>query len=324
MSVVLEGARLSELARCPRMASFRALGAQPADIDVEWQRYFARGNLFEFYVYQQYAAEHGKSNVQRQVVIPWPLGEGHADLFIVPRAELVEVKSSATPHSMDLLETATRQLRLYKHYYPAAKKAGLYIVNPSNLRQEDYYPVKTSKGDEEEIVHLVGLVQRAVETGGEELPACVCDSPGACRQMGCAFTEQAWEGWEPPQGHTLDDAEAAAFAQTLYELKSEYRRFQAEADERKEGYALAQAALRSLGVEPGRDYLVGPYKLRRIVTSPSESFSLAKAKQTGNWTEGDYERLGAFVSLRSGSERWSIERVSDEVTPEDFGDEAPF
>lgn len=323
MNTVLTGTRLSELSRCSRMCALRAIGAPAGDIDPVWERYFARGNLFEFYVYQQYAAEHGKENVQRQIPIPWPLGEGHADLLIVPRDELIEVKSTATPDG-PIFDMAVMQVRLYKHF-SGHKRAGVYLVNPSDLKREDFIPVKVSSSDEDEIVELVRSVERAVETDGAELPACVCDGPGACRRLGCQFTDVAWDGWEQPEPTPLDDSdgEVAALVQSLYELKRDYKQFNAEAEERKRGYALVQARLAEIGLDPGRDYLINGFKVRRVVTAGSESFSLAKAVKSGNFSEADYERFSFAISPRSGSERWMVDRVSDGA-PTDFGTEAPF
>lgn len=324
MSAVLTGVRLSELAKCPRMCSLRAIGAEPEEIAPEWQRYFTRGHLFEQYVYEQYAAEHGRENVRRQIIVDWPLGQGHADMYVRPRRELIEVKSTTAPDGA-IFDSAVKQVRFYKHFYQPAKRAGVYLVNPSDLRREDFIPIKVTPSDVDEIVALVRMVETAIETDGEELPACSAENPAQCKRLGCPFTAQAWEGWEPPT-ETLVGDEASALVIALEELKRDYRKFSAEADERKKGYALVQEQLAALGVQPGKDYLVAGRKLRRIVAAESESFSLAKARTAGGWTADDDERFSPFLKPRAGSERWSIDRVSDAAvaSAEDFGEEPPW
>ena len=321
----LEGVRLSELARCPRMCAMRACGCEPQEVASEWQRYFSRGLLFEHYVAEQYAALDGRDNIIRQLVIRWPLGEGHADLYRKERRELIEVKSTTVPDGV-IFDTAVRQVRLYKHFYTPAKRAGVYLVNPSNLRREDFITVKLGPSDVDEIETLVAQVKQAIDTNGEELPACSMGNPGQCRNIGCPFTAQAWEGWQP-ETVTIDAEEAAALAQSLYELKRDARKHKAEAEELEKGYKQVQSRLAEIGVEPGTDYTFGPFKLRRIVTAESESFSLSKAVKTGNFNEHDRERFREFIGTRNGSERWTVDLVGangGEPSAEDFGMEAPY
>jgi hypothetical protein len=320
---VLEGVRLSELARCPRMCALRAVGAEPEPIAPEWQRFFTRGQLFEHYVAELYAAEDGRENVRRQLVVRWPLGEGHADIYRTVRRELIEVKSTTAPDGA-IFETAVRQVRLYKHFFTPAKRAGVYLVNPSDLRREDFIPVTVSSSDTDEIVSLVRSVETAIESDGAELPPCSAENPAQCRRLGCAFTAQAWEDWQPPTVE-LEGEEAAALVISREELKRDYRKFCAEADERKKGYSLVQTRLAEIGVEPGRDYLIAGRKLRRIVSAESDSFSLAKARTAGSWNGHDDERFAPFIKPRAGSERWSVDRIKDgEPSGDDFGKEAPF
>lgn len=323
MSAVLTGTRLSELARCPRWCALRACGCEPEPVDPEAQRYFTRGHLFEQYVAEQYAAQDGRDNIVRQLVIRWPLGEGHADIYRKNRRELIEVKSTVVPDGA-VFDMAVRQVRLQRYFFTPAKRAGVYLVNPSSLRREEFIPVKVTPSDVDEIQALVGMVQTAIDTGGDELPACTAENPAQCRRLGCPFTSKAWEGWERPVV-ALDDDEAAALTRSLYELKRDARKLKAEAEDKETGYKLVQARLAEIGVEPGRDYRIGPYKLRRIVTAPSESFSLSKARKTGHWNHTDDERFQDFIGVRNGSERWTVDLVTDPDTidPDDFG-EVPY
>ena len=322
-TAVLEGTRLSELARCPCQCALRACGCEPEPVAPEWERFFARGALFEEYVAQQYAAQDGRDNIVRQLIVRWPLGEGHADIYRKERRELVEVKSTTAPDGA-IFDIAVRQVKMYRHFFTPAKRAGVYLVNPSDLRREDFIPVKLTPSDVDEIQTLVAMVQTAIDTNGEELPPCSAGNPAQCKRLGCAFTSKAWEGWEQPVV-TLDDGEAAGLACSLYELKRDAKKFKAEAEERETGYKLVQARLAEIGVEAGRDYQVGPYKLRRIVTAESESFSLSKARKTGHWNDHDDERFSDFIGIRNGSERWTVDLVSDDAPAlDDFGEEAPW
>lgn len=323
-AAVLEGTRLSELARCPRQCALRACGCEPEPIDPEWERFFARGQLFEEYVARQYAALHGRDEIIRQLVVRWPLGHGHADMYIKPRREIVEVKSSTVPDGA-IFDIAVKQVKMYRYFFTPAKRAGVYLVNPSSLRREDFIPVKVTPSDVDEIEALVAMVQTAIDTDGEELPPCAAENPAQCRRLGCAFTSKAWEGWQRPV-ETINDEQATQLARSLYELKRDTRKFKAEAAEREQGYKNVQTQLAEIGIEPGKNYHLGPYKLRRIVTAESESFSLAKARKTGHWNHADDERFHDFIGVRNGSERWTVDLVTSDDAPtgEDFGDEAPF
>ena len=317
---VLEGLRLSELARCTKMCALRGLGAEPTEPTDKAKRWLARGQMFGFYAYQQFAERYGADNIEREREIPWPLGTGHADVYVKPENLIVEVVSSTSPAGV--IDGKIRQARQYLHYDEEAESAAVFIINPADLDREDLIPIILRPEDAAEIESDVAAVQAAVEGG--PLPECVASSPTECKHSCfCSFTAEAWAGWEPPQPLSSTDPELAGLAREYYEAKREERTAAANADLLKSARQEIEQRLADLGVEPGHDIEVAGLRLRRTRVKGSQTFSFSRAKKAGIWTPAHDDLFGPFCKVGSGFDRWMVDRVGD--TPDlDFGSEAPF
>lgn len=315
--------RASELARCARMAALRGLGAEQQEYDEQTRRYFARGHLYTDYVCRQLEAKHGRENVQREVVIPWPLGEGHADAYITTEKLLVEIKSTATPStSSPMFDMAVEQLRIYLRFHPEAERGALYLINPSDLRGEDMFEVRLTDDDRERIDEAVDEIRQAVEHGSEGhefnpfLPERVCAKPSQARSRLCPFADACFAGWEPPDTPTVTDPEAVNAAALLARIKRDER----EHKERLAGLEEERRQVQDALVElvPVGESTVGPWKVTRTHVKRSPSFSMKAAAAAGF----PVHTLDEF--LRPGAE-YDTFRVAaaDEAGDVDYG-EAPF
>jgi hypothetical protein len=297
----LEGARLSELARCPRMGALGAIGTQRADWrDIE-RRYLTRGRMYGKFVAEQLALRYpGGIEVERE--IPWPHGTGHADVYIKPEKMIVEVVSTVTP-SPQMLAFKMTQARLYLHFDPEAEHAQVYVIDPSSLMRDAALPVVLGDEDREQIEEWVADVGRAKETG--DLPERVCRKPEDGRSHLCPFVEPCFEGWEPVPRGILDDPEIYELAQKHHLIAEQERVSRTAvshlATERKE---IEQKLADQL--EPG-EYEAADLVVRRTHVAAGERLSVAKVRAAGfgHLLDGP---LGPFVTISGEHDRWKVER----------------
>lgn len=317
---VLEGVRLSELARCPRACALRGRGAEPAEPTDRQRRWMTRGQLFGAYAAIQFERKYGLQNVEREREVPWPLGTGHADLYIRPEKLLVEVVSSTSPDG--ILPAKIRQVRRYLHFDPEAERAAVYVINPADLDREDLIPVELRQEDIEEIEAEVAAVHAALDGG--DLPDCSARTPAECRfAKFCGFTDLAWDGWTPPPPLELAaDPDVVALLAEWLACRNFEREIGAEVDEKNTRRKEVQALLAEHGIEPGDEYAVGGFSVKRSVRSGRETFSLARARSSGAWTPAHDEAFAPFLKIGDPSEVWTVTKVGD--TDLEFGDEAPF
>lgn len=288
-------ARLSEWALCPRACACRIAGCEPALPTEHQMRYMRRGQLFEEYVARQFVERYGATAVIRQLEIKWPLGAGHADIWLPGLKLLIEVFSTTGGN----LDRKIKQVKLYGYFFPEAESLAVYVVDPSTLEREEIIPVRLTDWDRADIeTELEALL--AAKDGGD-LPPCVFDSPSACKFAGCSFTESAWEGWQE-ELYELD-GEAVAIAADLWAVDKLLREAKAKAALHEEQAKALKAKLAEAGVGPGREYLLGPYKVRRTVVGPSSTFSLSLATKAGFALP---EYLQPFVKIGEGHERFTI------------------
>lgn len=327
--------RWSAAVKCPRQAAYGLLGIPPEEerlrddvahlmrLDLDGLR--RRGRRLGAVRAHAYIDQYGEDNVELEREVAWPAGILHEDIFVRPEALAVEVKS-VTPASIDtIFDAAVLQVAGAVHFDDEAEHGMVEFVSPLDESVYECVPVTLNDDLIARVEAVAHAVAQAGMTKGAELPERVCQRPGDSAGRLCPFAGHCFDGWaeqHPPI--ILDDPEVVALCQSLHTLKSEYKTHSAEAKLRSEGYAEVQARLAELGVEPGVDYEIGPFRLRRIVTAEGESFSLAKARSAGAWTGAHDEHFSAFLKPRAGSERWTIDRVSDEIVAGDWGDDAPW
>jgi hypothetical protein len=291
-------ARTSEWALCPRCCACRVAGLEGREPDERMERYFRRGQLFELYVVQQFVEKYGAADVERQRDIVWPLGTGHADIYIPSEKLLVEVFSTTGGN----IDRKIKQVKLYLYFDGEAEKAVVYVVDPSTLEREDIFPVTLTDEDRAEIAAELDALL-AVQ-GGADPPPCVFSSPTECRFAGCAFTEAAWADW---QDTTVETDEFLPLVNDLNDVNKSLRDAEKEVAIRREQAAYLKDALARAGLEAGRDYIIGPYKVRRTVVGPRHTFSLSTARKAGFELPAE---LLPFVKVGEGHERFSVKEAA--------------
>jgi hypothetical protein len=159
----------------------------------------------------------------------------------------------------------------------------------------------------------------AAAAHGGALPECVAETPAACRfGKFCPFTDQAWQGWEPPATVFLGDGEIAGLAAGLYVAERAWKSAQGEEQALKEERDEARAQLRDV-LEPGVLYEAGGVQVRRTLIRARVTYDIPTALSAGIVTE---ELLIPFRRVGAESERWRVERVG-ELAAVDYG-ECPF
>lgn len=318
---VLEGVRLSELARCPRMAALRGLGAEPAPPSDRARRWIARGQLFGIYAFLQFAEKHGRQNVEREREIPWACGTGHADVYVKPQRLIVEVVSSTSPDA--IFAAKARQARLYLLHDPEAERTAVFVIDPSTLDREDLIPIVLRPDDEEELQAEIAAVQDAL--AGGPLPDCCAATPSECaRSLFCPFTEQAWDGWTPAPPEPIEaDADVLELLGSWVQTKTEEKFAATRADELHAERKAIEEQLAALDLPAKITLELGGYKVVRSPRAGRVSVSLAKARESGLWTPAHDELFAPFVKVSAGYDVWTI-TGSDDAPDLDFGDDPPF
>ena len=323
----LTGARLSALSRCPRQAAYTALGAEANSPSDQMERYFARGRVFEEYVVRQFEAKY-PGGVETQREIPWPLGVGHADIYIPQEKLLVEVVSTVAPTGA-ILGFKIEQVKLYLHFDEEAERAAVYVVNPSDLRREDLLPVKLTDEDRMRIETEVAEVEAGIANyseGPDALPTCCASSPDDCRfgHM-CSYTDLAWADWEPPAAEDVPE-EAVELLMRLAAKDRAYKAAEANTSGYKHERDEIREALLPL-LEPGVEYVAGGVSVKLTQVKGRETFRLAPARTAGAITPGIEEALQPWISVGEPSVRWTL-NVDDtaglDAYSDDYGDEPPF
>ena len=325
MPKTLTGIRPSLWARCVTAAVFQGRGADEAEPETEAREWFFRGHVFEEIVMRQIEAKHGKENVQRQVVIPIPgIGEGHADGYLIPEKELIEIKSTvaAYPNS-DTFQFGVEQLRRYLAYHGEAEMGYLYMVDPSRMKPADVYTVVLTEEDRAEIELQRAFISDAVRNPSHELANHgdltkwrPCSRPSQARSRLCPFAATCFEGWEPEAAVEVTDQKALDAAVTLHAIKAEKRQHAAAIRALEEGEKTAQAELAEY-VEPG-EAIVGPFAVKRTHVVMQPKFSVRAYEAAGN----EMDDLADYFTAGSEYDKWTVGKA-EQAGETDFG-EAPF
>jgi hypothetical protein len=319
----LTGPRLSQLSRCPRQAAYGALDTPEDPTPVPMAVYWRRGHVYQRLRFEEYAAEHGRDNVEFERPIPWPLGEGHADIYVKPTKTIVELVSTVAP-SHNMLALKFQQAKCYLHFDPEAERAVVEAINPSRLEPAETFPVRVSDEDAAEIDAAVAAVQHAIESGGDRMPERVCEKPSDARQHLCPFATTCFAGWTAPAPVPLDDPAAVQAAVDAY--KARVKRDEAKAILKDADQDWQDAVGVLAEYVPAGKHTVGGLTVARTSVKARETFSFANARKAGALAEPELERLSAFVKVGEPHERWTIERNGeplDDAAADDFGD-VPF
>jgi hypothetical protein len=303
--------RLSEVARgCDRMSVLRALGAEAATPGPEAEEYFARGIIFEAYILRGIILEHGRENVERQVTITHPLGEGHADAYVRTTQTLVEVKSST---GNDVVEVGVAQLKLYIRYHPEATRGLLIVVNPSTLQPAERILVGLTDAEALEIDRQINEIGRHIEVAS--LPDRVCRIPSEARKRFCRFAAQCFMGWEPPDPFEIEDPEDRAAAadaiQSIVGLALEEKTTKAYL-ERLQATRREQQEILSALVPVGEAVINGHF-VRRTEVKGRRSFDFKAYEAAGAHSSVVEE----FTKHGDPHDRWTVRPLDDDTYDDD-------
>ena len=313
----LTGVRLSELAKCPRCCACRAIGCEPALPSDRQARLMNRGRVLGRMVADEFAKKHGADAVEYEREIVWPLGVGHADIYLKPDRLLIEVFSTSGSDYTAKIKQAKR----YLHFDQEAEAAAVYVLNVTDLSREEVFPVFLTDQDREEIEAEVAAVQAAIDGTGP-LPECVHSSPDGCRYSGCPFTASAWDGWTPPDPVDLSDSRAlVAGAAELYQAKKVLAERKAMVEDAQRVYDDAKAALVDVLPVVGVEMKAGPLSVKRVLVKGRETLSWSKAKAA--LPDDTLGMLQPFVKVSDSYSRVDVRRMSDDPVTGEYG-EVPF
>jgi len=323
----MDGVRLSQLAKCSRMAAYGALGTLTDELPYDPEESWFRGKVYEAVAALRAGSEwgteyDGQPNIERQRVVPWPLGEGHADVFVRSERLLIECKSSVSDSDIPLVD-GMRQLQLYVHFDPEAVAGELWFFDP---RKGAFKPlrIRAEAMDVATAERLVDNVRQAMDGG--DLPPRVCSHPKMGPEHLCPFVETCFDGWVEPVARIERDAESEveALAMEWLDLKLRETEKLTNAKGYHERRKEVEERLRAL-VPAGKSEVEG-YTLNRIQVGESYSLPLKKAMSMGLWTDAHNEQFGQLISRRKGHERFQIAPTGDDETVAEVDDagDVPF
>lgn len=325
--------RLSSLPVCPRKAVYEATGAPARDRTDREQRILFRGRELEDSYARMLAAEHGikvvrhgepgwkQARIVRQYRVPWPLGIGHADIFLRDTKSFVEVLSSAHADT-DRRKTKLMQAVGYREHAKdvASGPVALVILDPADFSEERIVVSPDSTLYEELRLEMEERVRQVLAwRDHDQLPERVCRKPMDAIGHFCLHAGHCFDGWEPEPLAKPEDVTAVKEAAARWlELKRQEDQFKQLAqpfyNERKD----LEAELTGL-LEPGT-WQAGGFEVTRTHVVRN-SFQLGRAELDSRLPD---ELLGEFIKT-SEHDRFTVTVSStpEESEPEDFG-EVPF
>lgn len=161
---------------------------------------------------------YGAGKVWCEKKIVWPLGVGHADIWLPQTGTLVEVLSSAHA-SAENVHSKKLQLAGYMEHDSEAR-AGVVVVLDPNDMDETRHIVSRHDDQYAELVAEMHARIRQVQhwDASGELPARVCSKPSDARGHFCVFAEHCFEGWTAPERPKVETQAVVSLARQLYEV----------------------------------------------------------------------------------------------------------
>ncbi len=256
-----------------------------------------------------------------EVKIEWPVGVGHADIWIPETRTIVEILSSANA-SEEMRRSKLLQAVGYTEHHSGAENCALVVIDPSDFTQERIVLVKHSRLYQELLAGMeerIGQLAKWADEG--TVPARVCGKPSEARGHFCMHAAHCFEGWtEPPleeitADETLVDAvvEFDVVKRARAELSREDRTLERK---QKEVQALIEAAELPAGVK----VQVGPFAVTRTFVQRKPTFQAEKAEAAGLFDPVLYDH--EFWKPGAAYSTFKAERI--DVSGGEFGDEAPW
>lgn len=339
--------RWSAVRDCARKAAYGAMEAPARDRTDREARILYRGRALGRDYVIWLGATHGKIHVSSgdgywvpphlragpdeipavlaEVPVEWALGVGHMDAFLPGSGTAIEVLSSAHASS-DMVTSKLLQLVGYMEHYLAATGGLLVVLNPSDF-SEERFPVARGtdayKALAEEVQDRIGQVLDWKQTG--TIPPRVCRKPNDAIGHFCLHAEACFDGWEEPPLKEIDALSARETVQRFYLAKQAERAAASVSAALEEERKAIQAEMEDLPglADTDTSLKVGPFKVKRTPVQRSPVLDVKKAELAGVLST---EALSDYMTPGASYATWYVERVEadDALTPDDFGDEAPF
>lgn len=314
---------------------FEATDAPARERSDRERRILFRGRELEDSYARMLAAEHGikvvrhgepgwrQARIVRQYRVPWPLGIGHADIFLRDTQSFVEVLSSA--HA----DTGRRRTKLmqavgYREHAKdvASGPVALVILDPADFSEERIVVSPDSTLYEELREEMEERVRQVLAWRDEgTLPERVCGKPADAIGHFCLHAGHCFDGWEPePLAEPADVAAVTEIAKQWLDAKRQEDQFKELAKPFYNERKTLEAQLADL-IEPGT-WQAGQFEVTRSHVVRN-SFQLGRAELDSRFPD---ELLAEFTKT-SEHDRFAIAPTaagSSDAAPEDFGEEPPF
>lgn len=318
--------RWSMASRCARQASYGLLGVEPTPPTKREAGRMARGRDAGHYFARQMAAVHGEENIVAEMGIPWPappalpVGELHIDVGLLSDRIAIEAKSSVYIDSM--FDAAVIQVAGAIHFGREHFDSGLVVFLDGDYQITHEFPVFLNDELIEKVESIAAAVIEAGKTGA--VPDRICGKPADGRGHLCPFIEHCFEGWVEPDPND-ERPDLSQFASEGWLIQRDLKAAKTNVEEYQERWDEWKARALEIELPPG-ETLAGSIKIKRIDVKGRETFSKAKAKTAGVWTDLDDERFGPFVKLGEPSVRFDLFRTMADggELDLDFGEEPPF
>lgn len=324
--------RLSSLPVCARKAVYEAIDAPARERSDRERRILFRGRELEDSYARMLAAEHDvkvvrhgdpgwrQARIVRQYRVPWPLGIGHADIYLRDTRSFVEVLSSA--HA----DTGRRRTKLmqavgYREHAKdvASGPVALVILDPTDFSEGRVVVSPDSTLYEELRLEMEERVRQVLAWRDEgTLPERICRKPVDAIGRFCLHASHCFDGWEPaPLEQPEDVAAVEDAARRWLDLKRQESHFNDLAkplyNERKE----VEAQLADL-LEEGT-WQAGGFEVTRTHVVRN-SFQLARAELDSRLPD---DLLAEFTKT-SEHDRFTVTATGTSGTSADEFGEVPF
>ncbi len=300
-------ARVSEVARCPRMGAYSILSYGREELDERSQRLVLRGQMLHDWKLSQLVERYGDGvDIERRVA--WPHGELREDALILDPGIAVEIKTTTAMRATDAYWL---QLAFAVRYDDAAEAGCLVLVHPATL-EERVLPFRLTAEWEARVDAITDALTQAREAAEapqnfppfgqpHELPERICAHPGEAASHFCPFAGPCFDGWQYPPAEEL----AAEHAGSVAALVLAERRRKALASELRaaeQERAGLRDALRPL-LQSGFPYTIGGVTIKRTESAGRVLYDVADAITAGQL---DADGFAPFMRHGKPSERWSL------------------
>ena len=256
-----------------------------------------------------------------EVKIEWPIGVGHADIYIPETRTIVEILSSA--HASDVMRRSKLlQAVGYTEHHPGAENCALIVVDPSDFTHERFVLVKSSDLYQELLAEMRDRIAQLERWRDHaRMPDRVCSKPSEARGHFCLHAAHCFAGWtEPPLEQIAADENLVDAVIEFDQVKAARKHLGAEDKTLELRQKAAQAVIEAAELPAGVKVQVGPVALTRTFVQRKPVFQAEKAEAAGLFEPGLYD--SEFWKPGAAYSTFKTERV--DVSGDEFGDEAPW